>query len=133
MLLGVQVTAGLGFFCVQYVYAFVKIEALCSTSLTFYGRNVCMCYHMIIYKPPTSAPPVKDFCLLKVLVHLIDVTKSAKIDHLSTKNHQFFSTLLYHNFKTDYIISTKSSPLLQHCFGFLLQLTELRYYVLHGG
>ena len=65
-----------------------------------------MCYHMIIYKPPTSAPPVKDFCLLKALVHLIDVTKSAKIDHLSTKNHQFFSTVLYHNFKTDYIIST---------------------------
>ena len=33
-----------------------------------------MCYHVIIYKPPTSAPPVvicEDFCLLKALVHLI--------------------------------------------------------------
>ena len=76
MLLGVQVTGttGLGFFLFSICLCAMKIEGLCSTRLTFYGRNVCMCYHVIIYKPPTSAPPVvicEDFCLLKVLVHLI--------------------------------------------------------------
>ena len=54
-----------------------------------------------------------------------NVTGPAKIDHVSTKNHRFLVCLLYHNLKTIYTTTTKSSSLLQNLMGFLLQLTEM--------
>ena len=53
------------------------------------------------------------------------VTGSARIDHLSTKNHWFLARLLYHNLITIYTTTTKSLSLLQNLMGFLLQLTEM--------
>ena len=43
-----------------------------------------------------------------------------------------FLDLFYHNSKTIYINTTKSSSLLQNLVGFLLQLTEMRYYIWNG-
>ena len=54
------------------------------------------------------------------------LTRPAKINHLST-----FFVLLYHNFITIYITTTKFSSLMRHLMGFLLQLTELGYYALN--
>ena len=53
-------------------------------------------------------------------------TGPAIIDHLSAKNVDFLD-LFYHNSKTIYVNTTKSSSLLQNLVGFLLQLTEMRY------
>ena len=47
------------------------------------------------------------------------------------KKSPILSFLLYHNFITIYTTTTKSSSLLQNLMGFLLQLTELGYYVLN--
>ena len=60
------------------------------------------------------------------------VTGPAKIDHLSTKNCWFLLSLLYHNLITIDITTIKSSSQLQNLMGFLLQLTEMRYFILNG-
>ena len=61
----------------------------------------------------------------------IFVTKSTKIDHLSTKYCQFFA-LFYHNLISIYTTTTKSSPLLYNLTGILQQHTEMGYYILNG-
>ena len=53
------------------------------------------------------------------------VTGPVKIDHVSTKKLPILLYLLYHNLITIYTTATKSSSLLQHLMGFLLQLTEM--------
>ena len=54
----------------------------------------------------------------------IHVTRPAKITD--------FLSLLYHNLITIYTTATESSLLLQNLMGFLLQLTEMGYYILNG-
>ena len=63
------------------------------------------------------------FCTM--CVFLIYVTGPAKIDHVSTKNHQFLACLLHHNLIIIYTTATKSSSLLRNLMDFLLQLTEM--------
>ena len=46
------------------------------------------------------------------------VTGSAKIDHLSTKNHQFLLFLCDHNVITIYTTTTNTSSVLQNLMGF---------------
>ena len=60
------------------------------------------------------------------------MTGPVKIDHMSTENHQFLLSLLYHNLTTIYTTIAKSSSLLQNLMGFLLQLTKMRYFILNG-
>ena len=55
----------------------------------------------------------------------IYVTGLAKIDHLSAKNCQFLTCLLYHNLTTIFTTAIKSSSLLQNLMGVLLQLMEM--------
>ena len=53
------------------------------------------------------------------------MTRPAKIDYLSAKNHWFLVCLLYHNLITIYTTAIKSLSLMQNLMGFLLQLTEM--------
>ena len=55
-----------------------------------------------------------------------------KIDHLSAKSHWFLLYLLYHNLITIDTTTIKSWSQLQNLMGFLLQFTEMRYFILNG-
>ena len=59
------------------------------------------------------------------------MTGPVKIDYLSANKLLSFLLLLYHNLITIYTTATISS-LLQNLMGFLLQLTEMGYYILNG-
>ena len=59
------------------------------------------------------------------------MTRPAKINHLSAKTSPIFAFLLYHNLITVYSTTTKPSSLLQNLMGFLLQFTEMGYFILN--
>ena len=58
------------------------------------------------------------------------VTKPAKINHLSTIIADFLF-LYYRNLMTVYTTTTKSLSLLDNLTDFLLQLTEMGYYIIN--
>ena len=60
---------------------------------------------------------------------IINVTRSAKINHVSTKKLPIFLFLLYHNLQTTCTNKTKSLALLQNLMGFLLKFTETGYHI----
>ena len=90
-----------------------------STSKKLFGPGFAFMYSKWI--PQNGEPMLLTICDW--------ACKNRPSEHKKFTN--FFSFLLYHNLITIYTTTTKSSSLLQNIIGYLLQLTELGYYLLN--